>query len=198
MPVKRSVILLHTQYRCIYTRRSSPCFSPLLAPLCSPFVSPFTYLAPSSCDRIRPPQSQVACKLTPFAPPFTQPTPSLQIPRTPTAQRLLRRPREYSGSCYPEQFQFAQIFEFEGYSSYNQKTQKRFFKLEQSNCLFLVVFRPLLKQRPFKSCRENNLIPNIRFLAFANTRNESVHILRIHGMHKNRLSRRIQNQIKFF
>ncbi len=49
-----------------------------------------TYLAPSSCDRNRPPQSQVACKLTPFAPPFTQPTPPLQIPRTPTAQRLTK------------------------------------------------------------------------------------------------------------
>ncbi len=90
MPVKRSVIPLHIQYRYIYTWRSSPCFSPLLAPFCSPFVSPSTYLAPSSCDRNRPPQSQVACKLTPFVPPFTQPTPSLQIPRTPTAQRLTK------------------------------------------------------------------------------------------------------------
>jgi hypothetical protein len=64
--------------------------SPLLVPLCLPFVSPLTYLAPSSCDRNRPPRSQVACKRTPFAPPFTQPTPSLQIPRTPTAQRLTK------------------------------------------------------------------------------------------------------------
>ncbi len=90
MPVKRSVIPLHIQYSYIYTWSSSPCFSPLLAPLRSPFVSPSTYLAPSSCDRNRPPQSQVACKLTPFAPPLTQPTPSLQIPRTPTAQRLTK------------------------------------------------------------------------------------------------------------
>ena len=44
---------------------------PLLIPLCLPFVSPSTYLAPSSCDRNRPPPSQVACKLTLFAPPFT-------------------------------------------------------------------------------------------------------------------------------
>ena len=63
---------------------------PLLTPLCFPFVSPSTYLAPSSCDRNRPPQSQVACKLTPSAPPFIQPTPPLQIPRTPTAQRLTK------------------------------------------------------------------------------------------------------------
>jgi hypothetical protein len=31
-------------------------------------ISPVTYLAPSSCDRNRPPQSQVACKLTPLSP----------------------------------------------------------------------------------------------------------------------------------
>ncbi len=61
---------------------------PLLVPPCLPFVSPSTYLAPSSCDRNRPPPSQVACKLTPFAPPFTQLTHPLQIPRTPTAPRL--------------------------------------------------------------------------------------------------------------
>ncbi len=57
--------------------------SPLL-----PFVSPSTYLAPSSCDRNRPPPSQVACKLTLFSPPFTQLCHPFQIPRTPTAQRL--------------------------------------------------------------------------------------------------------------
>ncbi len=40
----------------------SPCYEfPLLVPLS-------TYLAPSSCDRNRPPQSQVARKLTPFVP----------------------------------------------------------------------------------------------------------------------------------
>jgi hypothetical protein len=94
MSFKRPVIPLHIQHIYIYTWRNSPYFSfPLLAPLCSPFVSPSTYLAPSSCDRNRPPQSQVACKLTPFAPPFTQPTqptPPLQSPRTPTAQRLTK------------------------------------------------------------------------------------------------------------
>ncbi len=58
------------------------------APLCVPFVFPSTYLAPSSCDRNRPPPSQVACKLTPFAPPFTQLTHPSQIPRTPPAPRL--------------------------------------------------------------------------------------------------------------
>ncbi len=59
----------------------SPFWSPLL-----PFVSPSTYLAPSSCDRNRPPPSQVACKLTPFTPPFTQlshPFPNSQNPNCP-------------------------------------------------------------------------------------------------------------------
>jgi hypothetical protein len=40
----------------------SPCYEfPLLVPFS-------TYLAPSRCDRNRPPQSQVARKLTPFVP----------------------------------------------------------------------------------------------------------------------------------
>ncbi len=65
----------------------TPCWFSF-APLCVPFVFPSTYLAPSSCDRNRPRPSQVACKLTPFAPPFTQLTHPSQIPRTPPAPRL--------------------------------------------------------------------------------------------------------------
>ena len=61
----------------------SPCCPSLL-----PFVPPFTYLAPSSCDRNRPPSSQVACELTLFAPPFTQLFHPFQLPRAPIAQRL--------------------------------------------------------------------------------------------------------------
>jgi hypothetical protein len=61
----------------------SPCCPSLL-----PFALPFTYLAPSSCDRNRPPSSQVACKLTLFAPPFTQLFHPFQLPRTPIVQRL--------------------------------------------------------------------------------------------------------------
>ncbi len=60
----------------------------LAVPLLLPFVPPSTYLAPSSCDRNRPPSSQVACKLTLFAPPFTQLFHPFQLPRNPTAQRL--------------------------------------------------------------------------------------------------------------
>ncbi len=62
---------------------ASPCYFPFVSPLCPLLLT----WHPPSCDRNRPPRSQVACKLTPFAPPFTQPTPSLQLPRTPTAPR---------------------------------------------------------------------------------------------------------------
>ena len=60
----------------------SPCCPSLL-----PFVLPFTYLAPSSCDRNRPPSSQVACKLTLFAPPFTHCStlPNFPEPQLPNA-----------------------------------------------------------------------------------------------------------------
>ncbi len=57
--------------------------APLAVPLLLPFVSLSTYLAPSSCDRIRPPSPQVACKLTLFAPPFTQLSHPSQLPRNP-------------------------------------------------------------------------------------------------------------------
>jgi hypothetical protein len=61
-------------------------------------------LAPSSCDRNRPPPSQVACKLTLFAPPFTQLSQPFQLPRTPTAQRLTTTTLGLFRSCYAEQF----------------------------------------------------------------------------------------------
>jgi hypothetical protein len=58
--------------------------------LCSPLLVPFYLLGTLQLCQDRPPQSQVPCKLTPTAPPFTQPTPPLQIPRIPTAQRLTK------------------------------------------------------------------------------------------------------------
>ncbi len=67
----------------------SPCFfTPLANSPLFPFPTPFYLLGtPPSCDRICPPRSQVACKLTSPDPPFPQTLP-LQIPRTQIAQRL--------------------------------------------------------------------------------------------------------------
>jgi hypothetical protein len=75
---------------------------PLLS-LLLPFVLPFTYLAPSSCDRNRPPPSQVACRLTLFAPPFTQLFHPFQLPRTPIAQHLTTTTLGLLRSHYAEQ-----------------------------------------------------------------------------------------------
>ncbi len=64
----------------LYMAHSLCCKFPLLTPfLC-------TYLAPSSCDRNRPPQSQVARKLTPFVP--LRPL----VPSLPESQPLLGFP----------------------------------------------------------------------------------------------------------
>ncbi len=91
-------------------------FAPIAIPFYFPFVLPFTYLAPSSCDRNCPPSYQVACRLTPFAPPFTQSTHPLRIPRTPIAQRLTTTTLGPLRSHYAEQSflplssQFAVLF----------------------------------------------------------------------------------------
>ncbi len=79
------------------TSLCSPCRLPFL-----PFVPLSTYLAPSSCDRNRPPPSQVACKLTLFAPPFTQSSHPFQLPRTPPTQRLAMTTLGLLRSCYAE------------------------------------------------------------------------------------------------
>jgi hypothetical protein len=66
---------------------------PSLAPLADSFCSLFDPLLltwnPPSCDRIRPPRSQAACKLTPPDPPSPQTLP-FQIPRTQITQRLTK------------------------------------------------------------------------------------------------------------
>jgi hypothetical protein len=79
---------------------------PLLAPLCSPFNPLLLTWNPPSCDRIRPPRSQVACKLTSPVPTLspTPPTLPLQIPSTPVAQRLTKTTSGQSGVFYPEQY----------------------------------------------------------------------------------------------
>jgi hypothetical protein len=76
----------------------SPCFSSPLAasflpslsvPLLLPIRPRSLTWNPPSCDRIRPPRSQVACRLTPFDPPSPQPSP-FQIPCTPNTPRLTK------------------------------------------------------------------------------------------------------------
>ncbi len=77
---------------------------PLLFPLYFPLYPYSTYLAPSSCDRNRPPSTQVACELTLFAPPFTQLSHPFQFPRTPTVQRLTTTTLGPLRSDYAEQY----------------------------------------------------------------------------------------------
>ncbi len=76
----------------------SPCWFPF-APLSNPL-----YLLgnPPSCDRIRPPWSQVACKLTsPFSTLFPI-TPPSKFPEPVISSASLWRPQEFGISC-PEQ-----------------------------------------------------------------------------------------------
>ncbi len=97
-----------------YTWRSPLLSSPLadsalfpIAPLSTPLLLTWN---PPSCDRIRPPRSQVACKLT--SPVLTlSPTPppsSFPEPQLPSAS--LRRPQDQSGVFYPEQVYLMKYF----------------------------------------------------------------------------------------
>jgi hypothetical protein len=72
-----------------------------LRPLFNPLLLPWN---PPSCDRIRPPQSQVACKLTSPVPTLSSnPPPSKFLePQSPSAS--LRRPQVESGVFCPEQY----------------------------------------------------------------------------------------------
>ncbi len=71
-----------------------------IIPLASP---PSTYLAPSSCDRNRPPRSQVACKLFPFvphcplvpSPPKSQPFSDFPGPNVHLIKAHLKPPSQY-------------------------------------------------------------------------------------------------------
>jgi hypothetical protein len=88
-----SSILLYTRIQVTTYMAHSPCFfSPLAdVPLVSPcsLFNPFLLTwNPPSCDRICPPRSQVACKLTSPVPNPSPNPPPLQIPRTPVIQRL--------------------------------------------------------------------------------------------------------------
>jgi hypothetical protein len=96
------ILYIH-EHRLQYTWRIplaffSPCRFPFVS-LSNPLLLTWN---PPSCDRIRPPRSQVACKLTSPVPPFTQtlPPPNSQNPNLPSAS--LRRPQEESGIFCPE------------------------------------------------------------------------------------------------
>jgi hypothetical protein len=84
-----------------------PSFLPLLVPFV-PLASLFNPLLltwnPPSCDRIRPPRSQVACKLTPLDTPPPQPSPS-KFPEPELPSTSLGRPQDESGVFCPEQVQ---------------------------------------------------------------------------------------------
>jgi hypothetical protein len=105
-------LFFYTCYNYIYTWRGFFCpfpvpLAPPAVPLLLSFVPLSTYLAPSSCDRNRPPSSQVACKLTLFAPPFTQLSHPSQLPSTPATQRLTTTTLGLLRSCYAEQGEYA-------------------------------------------------------------------------------------------
>jgi hypothetical protein len=129
---------------------------PLLSPS-FPLVPLSTYLAPSSCDRNRPPPSQVACKLTLFAPPFTQLSHPFQLPRIPTAQRLTMTTLGLFRSCYAEQFHF-QPKKSHGTVPLSERNLKGILYL-QTFCLVLFLLqafcpKAILCVRPFcgESC----------------------------------------------
>ncbi len=85
----------------------SPCQFPL-SPLLYPLQLTWN---PPSCDRIRPPQSQVACKLISLVPPFTQtlPPPNSQNPNCP---RLRNNPASSVRNSTEEAFAWAQYLWF--------------------------------------------------------------------------------------
>ncbi len=66
----------------------SPCFLlPMLIPFCPLSLLPLLTWNPPSCDRIRPPRSQVTRKLTSAFSTLPMPSP-LQIPSTQVNKRL--------------------------------------------------------------------------------------------------------------
>ncbi len=149
-----------------YTWRISPCFNlPLPVPLL-PFCTPFTYLEPSSCDRYRPPRSQVACKLT-LPCPTPHPTLPLQIPRTPTDPRLTKttsgifRNLLSGTSAIPLFFNFPVSQMFQGYQCTRCLTLKK-----RKNLLASLL--SLAKTRVSRS-----FLPYFAFFNFFNYKNEN-------------------------
>jgi hypothetical protein len=78
---------------------------PLLIPLCLPLLPLHPLLLtwnPPSCDRISPPRSQVACKLTSSVPTLSPNPPPSKFPEPQLPSASLRRPQEQSGVFYPK------------------------------------------------------------------------------------------------
>ncbi len=92
-----------------YTRRIPLLLSPLadspLSPLCSPFDPLLLTCNPPSCDRIHPPRSQVAWKLTSPVPTLYPNPPLSKFPEPQLPSASLRWPQESSGVFCPEQWQ---------------------------------------------------------------------------------------------
>ncbi len=81
----------------------SPCWFPFV-PLSNPLLLPWN---PPSCDRIRPPRSQVACKLTSPVPTLSPNPPLSKFPEPQLPSASLRRPQESSGVFCPEQLELS-------------------------------------------------------------------------------------------
>jgi hypothetical protein len=82
----------------------SPCLNlPLLLSPSSPLYPLLLTWNPPSCDRNRPPRSQVACKLTLPCPTLHPNPPPSKFPEPQLPSASLRRPQEYSGFFCPEQ-----------------------------------------------------------------------------------------------
>ncbi len=98
-----SDILYIHEHRLQYTWRIPlALYLPLLIPLCSPFYPLLLTWNPPSCDRIRPPRSQVACKLTSPVPTLSPNPPPSKFPEPQLPSASLRRPQEESGIFCPE------------------------------------------------------------------------------------------------
>jgi hypothetical protein len=93
--------------QCTIIHGASPCFYlPLLTLLCSPFNPFLLTWNPPSCDRIRPPRSQVACELTSPVPPFSPTPPPSKFPEPQLPSTSLRRPQDQCGVFCPEHVQY--------------------------------------------------------------------------------------------
>ena len=79
----------------------SPCHFPFLT-LSSPLYPLLLTWNPPSCDRNRPPRSQVACKLTLPCPTLHPNPPPSKFPEPQLPSVSLRRPQEHSGFFCPE------------------------------------------------------------------------------------------------